>query len=67
MAEHDEIKAGNLYLYNMNPDIDVNGKYVDMPVIALSKNSNYPTWLCLLPNSTTGGLFPSEMIDITVE
>jgi len=69
------MKAGNLYLYNMDPDIDVDGSYVNMPVIALSENMNthdlsnlyskYPTWLCLLPNKSLGGLFPSEMIDIT--
>ena len=77
MATHDEMKVGNLYLYNMDPEIDKNGKYFDIPVIALSENSDlmiikkintkYPTWLCLLPNLTTGGLYPSEMIDITVE
>ena len=77
MATHDEMKAGNIYLYNMDPEIDKKGKYVDLPVIALSENSDlmtikkinpkYPTWLCLLPNLTTGGLFPSEMIDITLK
>ncbi len=77
MTAHDKMKAGNLYLYNMDPEIDKDGKYVDMPVIALSENSHleelkrinskYPTWLCLLPNKTLGGFYPSEMVDITIE
>ena len=77
MTSHDKMKAGKLYLYNMDPEIDKDGQYVDLPVIALSENSdlislkkvnpNYPTWLCLLPNMTTGGFFPSQMIDITIE
>ena len=73
MTPHDKMKVGNLYLYNMDPEIDKGGRYVDLPVIALSENSyvsknnsKYPTWLCLLPNLTTGGFFPSEMIDITL-
>ena len=77
MATHDKMKVGNLYLYNMDPEIDKDGRYVNLPVIALSENSDlmtikkintkYPTWLCLLPNLTKGGLFPSEMIDITLK
>jgi len=78
MATPDKIKAGNLYLYNMDPEIDKNGKYVNLPVIALSENSylktirrtnaEYPTtWVCLLPNLTTGGLAPKDMTDITAE
>ena len=77
MATHDKMKAGNLYLYNMDPKIDKDGRYVNLPVIALSENSHlksiaiinseYPTWLCLLPNLTTGGFYPKDMIDITVE
>ena len=75
MTKHDEMKAGNLYQYTMDPDIDKDGKYKDIYVIALSENisthqlsnkySRYPTWLCLLPWKSLGGLFPSEMIDIT--
>ena len=77
MTTHDEMKAGNLYLYNMDPKIDKDGRYVDMPVIALSENSHlrelakinpeYPTWLCLLPNKTFGGFYPCDMVDITME
>ena len=78
MMTHDKMKVGNLYLYNMDPEIDKGGRYVDLPVIALSENSDvlniiplnaslYPTWLCLFPNLTTAGLYPSEMIDITLK
>ena len=76
MAEWDKIKAGKLYLYNMNKEVDRGGRYIDMPVIALSRNENhypyiegndeYPTWLCLLPNGTTGGLYPRCLTDITL-
>ena len=72
-----KIKSGNLYLYTMDPNVDTNGRYRNLPVIAISENSmsrslselnpNYPTWLCLLPNKTLGGFYPSEMIDITIE
>lgn len=77
MVNHDEMKAGNLYLYTMDPDIDKDEKYKEIYVIALSENKNmkdlsskyskYPTWLCLLPWKSLGGLFPSEMIDITID
>ena len=74
MTSHDEMKSGNLYLYTMDQEIDKGGRYVNIPVVALSVNSytskinsEYPTWLCLLPNLTTGGLYPSEMIDITLK
>ena len=63
MAAWDKIKAGKLYLYNMDKDVDRHGRYVDLPVVALSRNKfhydyiegndEYPTWLCLLPNGTT--------------
>ena len=77
MTTHDKIKAGNLYLYTMDPNVDTDGRYKDLPVIAISENSElrplsainskYPTWLCLLPNKTLGGFYPSEMIDITIK
>ena len=74
MAAWDKIKAGNLYLYTMDEDADPRGRYIDVPVIALEENSfsllkregEYPTWLCLFPNLTTGGLYPRCLTDVTV-
>ena len=76
MASWDKIKVGNLYLYTMDPSADRHGRYVDVPVIALKRNENtygfiegndeYPTWVCLFPNLTTGGLYPRCLTDITL-
>ena len=38
MTKHDEMKSGNLYLYTMDPDIDYDGKYKEIYVLALSEN-----------------------------
>ena len=75
MAEWNKIKAGNLYLYNMDKDVDTDGSYVNVPVITLKRNKNdygfiegnneYPTWVCLFPNATTGGIYPRCLTDIT--
>ncbi len=74
MVAWNKIKAGNLYLYTMDEDADPRGRYIDVPVIALEENSfsslkregEYPTWLCLFPNLTTGGLYPRCLTDVTV-
>ena len=76
MAAWDKIKAGKLYLYNMDKDVDRHGRYVDLPVVALSRNKfhydyiegndEYPTWLCLFPSGKTGGLYPRCLTDITL-
>ena len=62
----EKMNPGDLYLYNMDPKIDKRGNYVDLPVIAIKKNKHLNTWLCLLPNRTLGGFFPSEMVNITL-
>jgi hypothetical protein len=68
-----KIKSGNLYLYTMDPNVDTLGQYKNLPVIAIKENShlrslsNYPTWLCLMPNKTLGGFYPNEMLNISIE
>ena len=59
-----KFKKGNLYLYN--PKRDVKKRYSNVPVLTLSINKNYPTWLCLFPNGTVGGCYPEDLTDITL-
>ena len=58
------LKKGSLYLYNPT---DYLGKYyINIPVISLCKNKDYPTWLCLFPDGNTGGCHPQHLKDITL-
>ena len=60
-----KFKKGRLCLYNPK---DYLGKYyIDVPVLTLCINKNYPTWLCLFPDGTTGGCHPQHLKDITLK
>ena len=59
-----KFKKGRLYLYK--PTDYLGRYYFDVPVLALCINKNYPTWLCLFPNGTTGGCHPQDLKDITL-
>lgn len=59
-----KFKKGNLYLYK--PKNYLKKHFFDTPVLALCKNKNYPTWLCLFPDGNTGGVFPYDLTDITL-
>ena len=62
-----KFKKGNLYLCNLASE---NNYFTKIPVVALSKNKKYKhfaTWLCLLPNGSTGGFHPNTLKDITLE
>ena len=61
-----KFKTGNLYLYNPS---DYLGKYfINVPVLTLRINKNYPTtWLCLFPDGSTGGCHAQHLKDITIK
>ena len=62
-----KFKKGNLYLCNLASE---NNKFIKIPVIALRANKkfkHFSTWLCLLPNGSTGGFHPHTLEDITVK
>ena len=60
-----KFKKGRLCLYNPT---DYLGKYyIDVPVVTLCINKNYPTWLCLFPDGSTGGCHPRHLKDITLK
>ena len=64
----DKFKKGKLYLYNSKLGSDyLSSNYNNLPVISLSINKNYPTWVCLFPNGMRGGLFPEDLKDITLK
>ena len=60
-----KFKKGILCLYNPT---DYLGKYyIDVPVLTLCINKNYPTWLCLFPDGVTGGCHPQHLKDIAIK
>ena len=60
-----KFSKGSLYLYKPT---DYLGKYyIDVPVLSLCINKNYPTWLCLFPDGSTGGCHPRHLKDITLK
>ena len=60
-----KFKKGSLYLYNPT---NFHGRhYINVPVLSLCLNKDYPTWLCLFPNGRTGGCHPQHLKDITVK
>ena len=66
---HDMIpkfKKGRLYLYQPTDYLKSKG-FNNVPVLALRINKNYPTWLCLFPNGSTGGCHPKNLKDITLK
>ena len=60
-----KFQKGKLCLYN--PDNYLRTHYSDVPVLTLSANKNYPTWLCLFPDGSTGGCYPRNLTDITIK
>ena len=59
-----KFKKGKLFLYQHSFH---NMHFNDIPVLTLCINKNYPTWLCLFPDGSTGGCHPSHLKDITVK
>ncbi len=60
-----KFKKGRLCLYK--PTDYLSKYYIDVPVLTLCINKNYPTWLCLFPDGTTGGCHPQHLKDITLQ
>ena len=58
-----KFNKGKLFLYKY---IGNSMHFNDIPVLTLCINKNYPTWLCLFPDGSTGGCHPRHLKDITL-